>query len=58
MSDPYKILGVSPYASDDEITKAYKKLYRLQQSIAGKRKIQRCANYDTARKNCRRRSDT
>ena len=26
MSDPYKILGVSPYASDDEITKAYKKL--------------------------------
>ena len=26
MSDPYKVLGVSPYATDDEISKAYKNL--------------------------------
>ena len=26
MSDPYKILGVSPTASDDEVKKAYREL--------------------------------
>ena len=29
MTDPYKILGVAPTASEDEIKKAYRKLSRL-----------------------------
>ena len=29
MNDPYKVLGVSPTATDDEITKAYRKLNML-----------------------------
>ena len=26
MSDPYKVLGICPYASDEEISRAYKNL--------------------------------
>ena len=29
MTDPYRVLGVSPTASEDEIKKAYRKLSRM-----------------------------
>ena len=34
MTDPYRILGVSPSASDDEVKKAYRNLSRKYHPVA------------------------
>ena len=33
MTDPYKVLGVSPDATDEEITKAYRRLAKKNTTL-------------------------